>query len=201
MGREMLGIPHRILAPTMNLVTGDSTFYGEQLTNGPFVGGDPTGVVQTANVNITIPIFGQRSIFHQLERRISVHLESDIPVNKTVAIQNQNESSNYDLGSFILPRDLSASIDIDGTTVQDTAVIECNTYSSQTVLQNRSDKTTMWSPMLRLGDDFRYCTLRLYLTVRDYDPINDRYNIKREVFPFETANDYWSCDLKFVSNV
>jgi hypothetical protein len=192
MGREMLGIPHAILAPTMDQNTGQVTYYGEQLT--------AANIIQTANVNITIPVFGQKSLFHQLERRISVSVETDIPISKAVSIQNQKESSNYDLATFIIPRNTTSSINIDGTAVESTADIRCNTYTSQMVLQNRADKITQWSPMLRLGDDLRYCTLRLYLTVRDFDPVNNVYKLSKEPFPFEDG-DYWSCDLKFISNV
>jgi hypothetical protein len=189
MGQILLSLPGTI-AVTTNQVTSQTSYFGEGLQNAGHI-------IQPATVNQAHIVFATKSLLATLESRISVHLESDLSIGKVISIENGNESSNYDLASFVLENTALSTIYVDGLNILDQTNFRSSCHTGQKILQNRSDAPTQWTPLLRT-DMLRTLRLRLYLKTRRYDVGRGTWVLEKNKFPMET-HDNWTCDLRFVS--
>lgn len=189
MGKTLLGLNTYQIAVTQNQVTGVISRFGEGL--------HLANVIQPATVTVPVPIYGNLSLLSTLESRLSVHLESDLPITKTIVSQNQEEKSAYDLASFVLKNESSSTIYISGTKVDNEFAFRTHTHSGQLVLQSRAEQPTQYSPLLHTLD-LRTLRLRLYLKTREYNPTTKQWIVSKKAFPMEES-DHWSCDLRFIS--
>ena len=190
--QEIFGIKHQFVSASIDQATGVLAYFEDELY-------DPnTFIIQPATVNVTIPIFGTACLYNTLEQRLSVHLSTSLPINKTVVIQNNKETSSFDLASFILDHNITTDINIKGFALQSETKIYTNQNIGQRVLQNRSDTITEWSPLLQEGEGIQVMKLRLQLKQRYYDILKKEWVLQKVNFPVGTA-DKWTAMLQFVS--
>ena len=191
MGKALLGIGASTIAITQNQNTGVITRFGEDLFDG-------AGLILPATVSVVVPISGSRSLLQTIESRISVHVTTDLPIMRTIVVENGQESSAYDLCSFSLKNQSSSRIYIDGFTVKNEAEFSTPTHSGQLVLQSRNEQPTQWSPVLSI-DDLQQFRCRLMIKTREYDPVLEKWITKKTDFPFKDKSDFWTLGLRFVS--
>ena len=191
-GCAILGLDDKIttIAVTQNQVNGVIARFGEGLKDG-------ANVILPATVSSPVTIFFNRSLLETCESRLSVHLESAFPVNKTIVSDNLQEKSSYDLASFVLKNSSTSTIFMDGTNVENKHTFTSSSNTGQLVLQSRSEMPTQWTPLL----DVRYLRtlrLRLYLKIRTFNAATKTWSVEKKEFPV-AENDRWTCDLRFIS--
>jgi len=191
MGKTLFGLDTDRIAMTQNQVNGVITRFGEGMITQA-----AGNIIQPATVTVPVVVYGKLSLLSTLESRLSVHLESDLPIMKTIVSQNQVEQSVYDLASFVLKNESSSTIHVDGTKVENEFEFETHTHSGQVVLQSRTEQPTQYSPLL--DADLRTLRLRLYIKTKEYNAITKQWNISKKEFPI-SKGDHWNCDLRFIS--
>ena len=191
LGQQLLGIPAGIVAPTQNQATGAISYFGEELTNLGLV-------VQPATVSVTTTVYGERSLLQTLESRVSVHVESNLDVMKTITAQNQVEGANFDLCSFAIENESTSRIKMQNFAVTNEMQFVTNTHCGQAVLQSRSEAPTQWNALLHSRDITSF-KLRLYVRLRLWNDLVKKWFITKKEFPIEHASDRWTIGLRFVS--
>ena len=194
--QEIFGISQSIISVTMDQTPGPTQgniSYSENALRDP-----NTFIIQPATINTAVPIFGKACLYNTLEQRLSVHLSTSLPINRTVVIQNNKESSSSDLASFILEHNITTDINIKGYAIQGESKIYTNQNIGQLVLQNRSDAITEWSPLLQEGEGIQVMKLRLQLKQRYYNTVKQEWVFQKVDFPMGSA-DKWTAMLQFVS--
>ena len=189
--QQLLGVSHPTIGITQDQINGGITRYGEGLVVDAF-----PHIIQPANVSVTVMIHGERSLLQTLESRLSVHVESNLGIMRTITSENSVEGSNFDLASFTLENESSSRLWIRGNLVQDDLEFVTNTHCGQKLLQSRSRPVTQWSPLLH-SDELTSMQLRLYMKIREYNSVTDTFKITKIPFPVE--NDTWRVGLRFVS--
>ena len=191
MGKALLSLDSDILAVTQNQNTGVITRFGEGLFDAA------TNIIQPATCSVAVPFYSSRSLLQTLESRLSVHVETDLNIMRTIQVNNGQETSVYDLASFALKNESKSRIFMDGIRVEPDIDFESNSNCAQLVLQSRSDTTTQWSPILSF-DELHQFRVRVYLKTKEYNPILKKWIIGKKKFPI-TEHDRWTLGLRFVS--
>ena len=194
MGQALLGLDTDRIAITQNQATGVITQFGEGLTSG--IPGPDENTIRAATVSQAVTLYGNKSLLQTLESRVSIHVETDLPILKTIVTTNGQESHAYDLASFVLENESSSRIKIDGLTVQNNVEFITPTRCGQLVLQSRNENPTQWSPLLSV-DELLLFRVRLYLKTREYNPILKKWIFQKKEFPIE--QERWTMGLRFVS--
>jgi hypothetical protein len=193
-GRALLGLPKEAstIAVTQNQANGEITRFG---TTGLI---DNAGLIQPATVSVVVPVMASRSLLQTLESRQSVHVETDLPIMRTIIANNGAESSAYDLCSFALKNESSSRVHMDGLKVTSNVDFITQTHCGQLIMQSRNEQPTQWSPVLSV-DDLKSFRCGLYLKTRDFDAASGKWVVSKKQFTFDIESDYWSIGLRFVS--
>ena len=194
MGKALLGLDTDIIAITQDQATGVITQYGEGLIPGGV--GPDANTIQPATVSQAVTIYGNKSLLQTLESRVSVQVEKDLPILRTIVTTNGQESSAYDLASFVLENESSSRIRVDGLKVRNEIEFITPTRCGQLVLQSRNENPTQWTPLLSV-DELLVFRVRLYLKTREYNPILKKWIFEKKEFPIE--DERWTMGLRFVS--
>jgi hypothetical protein len=156
-------------------------------------------IIQPAFMSSAVKIYASKCLPQLIKKIISVHVETSIPVKKTLVCENSTESSTYDLCAYPISQEYTSEIDVSNGRVDDTHNLSFKTYAGQVVLQDKSKAPSYYLHVLDVRD-LRNLQLRLYYKSRQFDPITGKWTIKTNQFPI-TDDTYWELGLRFVSIV
>ena len=192
-GKMLLGLEQDIIAVSQNAGVLSRIGSAGNLWDGA------TNLILAGQVTVAVKIMAKTSLFQTLSTRVSVSVETDLPISNTVVCNKGQESSNYNLCSYALPTEISSTIFLTDLGLDGNYDVSTKIFNGQHVFQSRGEPPTQWSMLLPV-DSLQSIRCRLVLTYRHYNSITKVWELKKTPFPFtNNAGQYWSVGLRFVS--
>lgn len=192
-GKQLLGLEQDIIAVTQNAGVITRTGSAGTLWDGA------TDLILAGQVTVAVQIISKTSLFQTLSTRVSVAVETDLPITSTIVCNQGKESSNYNLCSYALPTEINSTIFLSSLGLDGNYDVSTKIFNGQHVFQSRGEPPTQWSILLPV-DTLQSVRCRLVLTYRYYNSITKVWELKKIPFPFtNNAGQYWSVGLRFVS--
>jgi len=157
------------------------------------------GVIQAANIPRSREIYGNHSLYTSLDSRVKVELESHLPMQRNLIIQDEKETVDNAIAEVFFESELKASFTFDDSGVLiERGLIE-NLYVGNYPLIRKHGRRKQFNKLLT-AYDLRFYRFHLYITRRKYKSTTDKWGFVKERVTI-APNDYWNFSLRFLSEV
>ena len=147
------------------------------------------GVV--ANQNLDRVFYASPSLFHTLDRRVTVEVGCSLPLKNSPMIDHGIEAPDYVLGRYMFNKPLSVST----VTGADPLALELHSHGLGTQ-QLQGPKDRICYHHLQPQQKILTLRLKLWLRVRSYDTTLNKWGMRTIVCPV-IGPDYWHIRLHF----
>jgi hypothetical protein len=138
-------------------------------------------------------ITGLISLWGSADSRLSISVATDLPIQRSLTITDDNQCRDFSIGSFDLNNEISISTEV---TNQLTSVFQFTSQSrAGHIALKPSGPPNYWvqmSPAVNL----RHLRVRLMIRERVWDELSGLWGIKNKVLPIG-AHQTWQCNLLF----
>jgi hypothetical protein len=138
-------------------------------------------------------ITGVISLWGSADSRLSISVATDLPIQRSLTITDDNQCRDFSIGSFDLNNEISISTEV---TNQLTSVFQFTSQSrAGHIALKPSGPPNYWvqmSPAVNL----RHLRVRLMIRERVWDELSGLWGIKNKVLPIG-AHQTWQCNLLF----
>ena len=135
--------------------------------------------------------YGSPSLFHTLDRRVTVEVGCSLPLKNSPMIDHGAEAPDYILGRYMFNKPLSVST----KTGADPNQLELHSHGLGTQ-QLQGPKDRICYHHLKPQQKILTLRLQLWLRVRSYDETRKKWGMRTIVCPV-TGPDYWHIRLHF----
>ena len=148
-------------------------------------------IIQDADMDVGVIYKGKQSIFRSLEHRVSINVESSLPIEQQLLIQNEIESVHTYLESFQF--DSSFEVQTIGSGYQ----IIAPSYVGKHVFRSSDIPCQNWTKLTEFLD-LRLINLHISITRRDWDQATKKWKYTTTNLPISETGR-WECEITFVS--
>jgi hypothetical protein len=138
-------------------------------------------------------VVGSRSLWGSCDTRLSISVATDLPLQRSLTITDNQQCRDFTLGSFDLNNEVRISTEIRDS-VTSTFTMESQSRAGHSALKP-SGPVHYWIPM-RPATQIRNLRLRLMIRERTWDVGLDQWKIEHKRLPME-KHQTWQCCLIF----
>ena len=143
------------------------------------------------NENLDRVFYASPSLFHTLDRRVTVEVGCSLPLKNSPMIDHGTEAPDYVLGRYMFNKPLSVST----VTGADPNALELHSHGLGTQ-QLQGPKDRICYHHLKPQQKILTLRLQLWLRVRSYDETRKKWGMRTIVCPVK-GPDYWHIRLHF----
>jgi hypothetical protein len=140
-----------------------------------------------------VNIVGDRSLWGSCDTRLSISVATDLPLQRSLTITDNQQCRDFTLGSFDLNNEVRISQEIRDS-VTSTFTVDSQSRAGHSALKP-SGQPHYWIPM-RTATHIRNLRLRLMIRERRWDEGIDQWRIIHKALPIE-KHQTWQCVLIF----
>jgi hypothetical protein len=141
---------------------------------------------------------GNAPLYQTADQRVSVSVESHLPVASNVKISDQKETVDRTIVEKFFESQLECTVNFGQDGTFESQQVTNNIYSGQISFIKKSDRHTQWHRLMT-AYQLSYFRFHLFLTRRVYNLVTNTWSLKKEALKIP-AEKYWDMQLRFVSD-
>jgi hypothetical protein len=174
-----------------------TTVGGIQLQSQAWV--DNLNIILVGNNTRTAVVIGDAPVFELLDHRVSISVESHLPIASSLQIIDNRESIDRKIVEKFFESPLETSISFSSNGRFDSTELARRVYAGLVSFVKKTDRDVVWYRLLT-STNLYFFRFHLYIIYRKYDILTNSWSLIKKRITVN-AGKFWEMELTFVSDV